>query len=181
MNVGMLMFFQISVLGSFGYIPRSGIAGQKADPFLIFWVISILLSTVAAQSAFPPIVSKCSPFSTSYYYFLMFYCFCYYSCPKFSPLCLSQPAPTSMVNPHTIVHVHGSFLFVLWLIPSRSFSHTPPPSSHLTAVSLFHESVPLVLFCFYFPFAFGRFFQTQCYILWLSLSARVCNTQMFLS
>ena len=29
MNIGVLMFFQISVLGSFGYIPRSGIAGSK--------------------------------------------------------------------------------------------------------------------------------------------------------
>ena len=29
MNVGVLMFFWISVLGSFGYIPRSGIAGTK--------------------------------------------------------------------------------------------------------------------------------------------------------
>ena len=36
MNVGMLMFFQISVLGSFGYIPRSGIAGSRANPRLIF-------------------------------------------------------------------------------------------------------------------------------------------------
>ena len=33
MNIGVLMFFQISVLGSFRYIPRSGIAGSKADPF----------------------------------------------------------------------------------------------------------------------------------------------------
>ena len=29
MNIGVLMFFQISVLGSFGYNPRSGIAGSK--------------------------------------------------------------------------------------------------------------------------------------------------------
>ena len=36
MNIGVLMFFQISVLGSFGYIPRSGIAGSKGRSFLIF-------------------------------------------------------------------------------------------------------------------------------------------------
>ena len=36
MNIRVLMFFQISVLGFFGYIPRSGISGSKADPFLIF-------------------------------------------------------------------------------------------------------------------------------------------------
>ena len=35
MNIGVLMFFSISVLGSFGYIPRSGMLGQKADSFLI--------------------------------------------------------------------------------------------------------------------------------------------------
>ena len=28
-NIGVLMFFQTRVLGSFGYIPRSGIAGSK--------------------------------------------------------------------------------------------------------------------------------------------------------
>ena len=64
-NIGVLMFFQISVLGSFGYIPRSGIAGSKADPFLIFWGISILLPQWLHQSAFPPTVQKGSPFSTS--------------------------------------------------------------------------------------------------------------------
>ena len=31
MNIGVLMFFQISVLGSFGYIPRSGITGSKGS------------------------------------------------------------------------------------------------------------------------------------------------------
>ena len=35
MKIGVLMFFWISVLGSFGYIPRSGMLGQKADSFLI--------------------------------------------------------------------------------------------------------------------------------------------------
>ena len=30
------VFFQITVLGFFGYISRSGIAAQKAVPFLIF-------------------------------------------------------------------------------------------------------------------------------------------------
>ena len=30
MNIGVLMFSQISVLGSFGYIPRSGIADSKS-------------------------------------------------------------------------------------------------------------------------------------------------------
>ena len=37
MNIGVHIFFQINVLGFFGYIPKSGIAGSKGrDPFLIF-------------------------------------------------------------------------------------------------------------------------------------------------
>ena len=36
MNIGVLMFFQISVLGSFGYIPRSGIAGSKGRSIFNF-------------------------------------------------------------------------------------------------------------------------------------------------
>ena len=36
MNIGVLMFFQISVLGSFGYIPRSGVAGSKGRSIFNF-------------------------------------------------------------------------------------------------------------------------------------------------
>ena len=32
MNIGVLMFFQISVLGLFGYIPRSGITRSESRP-----------------------------------------------------------------------------------------------------------------------------------------------------
>ena len=68
----------------------------------------------------------------------------YYSCPIF-PLCppLHSPLPASTVNPHIIVHVHGSFIHVLCLIPS--FHHYPLSPSPL--VSLFHISMSLVLFC----------------------------------
>ena len=47
MNIEVLMFFQISVLGSFGYIPRTGISGSKGRSIFSFLCISILLSTVA--------------------------------------------------------------------------------------------------------------------------------------
>ena len=63
LNIEVLMFFQIRVLVSFRYIPRSGKLGQKADAFLIFWGISISLPQWLYQSAFP--VQKGSPFSTS--------------------------------------------------------------------------------------------------------------------
>ena len=36
MNIGVFMFFQISVLGSFGYIPRSGIIGSKGRSIFNF-------------------------------------------------------------------------------------------------------------------------------------------------
>ena len=36
MNIGVLMFFQISVLGSCRYIPRSGIAGSKGRSIFNF-------------------------------------------------------------------------------------------------------------------------------------------------
>ena len=36
MNIGVLMFFLISLLGSFGYIPRSGITGSKGSSILNF-------------------------------------------------------------------------------------------------------------------------------------------------
>ena len=52
-NIGVLMFFQISVWGFFGYIPRSGIAGSKGRSIFNFWDISILLSTVATPVCIP--------------------------------------------------------------------------------------------------------------------------------
>ena len=36
MNIGVLMFFQISVLGSSGYIPRNEIAGSKGKSIFNF-------------------------------------------------------------------------------------------------------------------------------------------------
>ena len=60
---------------------------------------------------------------------------------------LFSPSPTFTVSPHTIVHVYGSFTHVLWLVPPFSFHHYPSPSSPLDPVSLFHISMPLVLFC----------------------------------
>ena len=68
---------------------------------------------------------------------------------QFFPLCpplpTSHPAPT--VNSHTIVHVHGSFIHVLWLVSSHSFHHFPPPPSLLVTFSLIYVSMPVVLFC----------------------------------
>ena len=61
-----LLFFQIRVLGSFGYNPRSGIAGAKGrSTFNFFELCPYCFPQWLHQSAFPPTVHKGSPFSTS--------------------------------------------------------------------------------------------------------------------
>ena len=73
----------------------------------------------------------------------LFYC----SCPNFPPLpssILSTSAPT--VHHHSVVHVCGSFIHVLWLIPSPFFTipFLPPFLWQLSVYSLF----PCPWFCF---------------------------------
>ena len=53
MNIGVYMFFLISVWVILDIFPEVGSLDQKADPFLIFWGISILLSTVLAPVCIP--------------------------------------------------------------------------------------------------------------------------------
>ena len=55
---------------------------------------------------------------------------------QFFPLCPPLPSlPASpTVSPHPVVYVPGSFIHVLWLVPS-------PPLSPLAAVSLIHVSM----------------------------------------
>ena len=60
-NIGVLMFFQITVLGFFSYIPRSGIAGLKGRAvlqntflffsffFFFFWCFSVLTKPVSQK------------------------------------------------------------------------------------------------------------------------------------
>ena len=62
MNLGCLCSFELVFWVPLGVFPEVITLDQKADPFLIFWDISIMLSTVAA---FPPTEQKGSPFSTS--------------------------------------------------------------------------------------------------------------------
>ena len=60
--MGLLMFFQVSVLGFLRYIPRSGIAGSKDRSIFNFWGISILLSTVVKSVCIPTTSAKGFPF-----------------------------------------------------------------------------------------------------------------------
>ena len=73
---------------------------------------------------------------------------------QFSSLCLPLPIPppTPTGNPHTAVHVHGSFKHVLWLVPSPSFHHYPPLPAPRDTSSLFHVSMPVFLFCSFILF-----------------------------
>ena len=56
MNIGVLTFFQISVLGSFRYIPRSGIAGPKGRSIFNFsrsqWLHSLHSTNSTQGSSF---------------------------------------------------------------------------------------------------------------------------------
>ena len=62
------------------------------------------------------------------------------SCPNSSPFAVLHPShpPIPTVNSHTVVHVRGSFIHVLCLVPSPSSHHCPPLSSPLVTFSLFH-------------------------------------------
>ena len=64
--------------------------------------------------------------------------------PLFPHLLSAPPAPT--VNPHTLVHVHGSFIHVLWLVlsPFSHHSFLSPPFLWLSVCSMF----PCLRFCF---------------------------------
>ena len=66
---------------------------------------------------------------------------------QFFPLCppLPIPLPAPTVNPHTVVYVRGSFIHVLWLVPSSSFHHYSLPSSHCQSVPCFHATGSILL------------------------------------
>ena len=63
MNTGVLLSFQISVLGFLGYIPRSEIASSKGRSIFNFFEVSpYCFLQWLHQPAFPPTVQKGSPF-----------------------------------------------------------------------------------------------------------------------
>ena len=80
--------------------------------------------------------------------FLTFLMLFQYSCLHFSPFALLYPShPPFPQSVPTLLSIHGSFIHVLSLVLSPSFLHyDPPPSSPLVTVSLFHISMPMVLF-----------------------------------
>ena len=61
MNIGVHIFFQISVLSFFGYIVRSGIAGIRHSSFK-FWGNPILFFTGAAPVCIPTTSTQGFPF-----------------------------------------------------------------------------------------------------------------------
>ena len=65
MNIGVFVFFQINVLGSLGYISRSGIAGSKGRSLFSFLRYPILLYTVTTPVYIPTNSANGSSFSAS--------------------------------------------------------------------------------------------------------------------
>ena len=53
LNIGVHVFFQISVFIFFGDFIRSGIAGSYGSSILVFWETTILFSTVTASIYIP--------------------------------------------------------------------------------------------------------------------------------
>ena len=100
-------------------------------------------------------------------FFWYIYWLCYYSCPISTPSLNSiQPTPSP---PHSlpIVHVHGSYLWVLWLLHFLHYSYPPPvyfppiiyatyslylsplsPSPNPLLITLHVISISVVLFLF---------------------------------
>ena len=96
------------------------------------------------------IKNACFSFYRSFlnFYLLIYYYLCHYSYSHFFSL---FPSPfnsfisPSSVNPLIVVCIHRSFRNTLWLIAWPSvIQSTPTP---LAAVSLFHVSMILFLFC----------------------------------
>ena len=59
----------------------------------------------------------------------------------------SSPPTTSKISPLSIVHVHWSFIYVLWLIPSPSFNQSllPLPSYSCQSVPWLYVSGSILL------------------------------------
>ena len=72
---------------------------------------------------------------------------------QFFLLCppLPSPPPVPTVNPHTVVCVHESLIYVLWLVPSPFFHHISLPSGHCQSVPCFHVSGSILLVSLFCP------------------------------
>ena len=87
--------------------------------------------------------------STSFVFFKYIYWLCYYSCPISTPS-LHSILPTPSI-PHSppIVHVHGSYIYVLRLLHFLYYSYPPPvyflPTIYATYSLYLFPSLPLPL------------------------------------
>ena len=63
----------------------------------------------------------------SFFFFKKYiYWLCYYSCPIFSPSLTSSLRTSSHLHSLALVHVHGSYLKVLWLLHFLYYPYPPP-------------------------------------------------------
>ena len=87
-----------------------------------------------------------------FYWFLNLYVYCwhYYRCPHFPPLCPPPPSPhplPSAITTLLCVSVPVGYAYVFLLNPFTFFHPVLPPPSLVIAVSLFRVSMPLFLLC----------------------------------
>ena len=107
---------------------------------LFYWSVSFLLCLLTLFYLF---------------YLLIFYCSSYYNCPNFSPFCSLHWAPLIPSGILTAVfHVHGSCVYVLWLIPSffQLVPFSPFSSYSCRSVSHFYASDSILLISLYCSF-----------------------------
>ena len=111
MNLWVIMFFWISVLGSFGYISEVGSLGQKTCTFYVSWGISILFSTVSAPDYIPNNSAKWLPFL---YILVSTCCLLIHWWPFWHVL--------------DDISLWFQFAFLWWLVTLRTFSYVCWPS-----------------------------------------------------
>ena len=101
---------------------------------------TLLPAAPEALTSWPlTVLNGFAPETPSVLLFLFLYCWHYDRCPPFPHLCL--PPPSSLLpSPglhHTIVCVHGLCSYVLWVISSPSFIHSPSPLGGLSVCPMY--------------------------------------------
>ena len=77
--------------------------------------------------------------------FKFFYCYSITVVPILPPLLSPAPAPIPTANPHPVVHVHGSFIFVPADISSGMPVTWEALSSHMENRELTYEPTPFII------------------------------------
>ena len=104
--------------------------------------------TYFGSDSAPKVLFLC--ISLFYIYYLLklsftVYAITYYNCPNFFSFAPPPNLPTPSGNPHTIVHVHGSCIYILWLLYSLCCTLHPHDYSVTTNVYfLINSPIPKI-------------------------------------